>query len=67
RVTISRSNELPQLSSTSYHNSFERVVVTLYDDLWQLVSSLFFTLRIFFPLKRLWSLYRDARGGCLIL
>ena len=34
RVTISRSNELPQLSSTSYHNSFERVVVSLCNELW---------------------------------
>ncbi|EKY03232.1 hypothetical protein HMPREF9134_00124 [Porphyromonas catoniae F0037] len=28
RVTITRCNDLPQLSTTSYHNSLKRVMVT---------------------------------------
>ena len=34
RLTISRCNELPQLALMTYHNSLNRVTITLYDDLW---------------------------------
>ena len=34
RLTITRCNELLQLALMTYHNSLNRVTITLYDDLW---------------------------------